>query len=386
MKHLPRLLSAGSALLLCVCSSSLARSVSPRFQLDYSAAPDCASENELRAALEEQLPRTSSLENSAETSVPRVKVRLIPNASHVEARVAIDFPSSRVWRRTLSAGTCREAIVAAAFVIAVALDPSRAPGSGEPKSDDHTDDPSRSAPGTTSAETSPSENTTKSASSSSVDQESTPRQSQGKESPRLRPERARPLDSSKRRSPGRSPRSSEAKSTSGATTFAGLHFTTDSGASPHLLFGAAFGLGWALREPGLWSPTVLLEAGYGWSGDAVTPSGVAHFELGQLTLRLCPSTARLGPVDVRLCASTRGGWLNVAGSEVDEPAQVIRPWLDLGPSLLITIPTEQQFRFQMNFGATFPLIRDEFLFDNQVFHQTPPVALGATLGVLVDFF
>jgi hypothetical protein len=76
----------------------------------------------------------------------------------------------------------------------------------------------------------------------------------------------------------------------------------------------------------------------------------------------------------------------VRGSQTSQPAEATRPWLDLGPSITASLGLLGPVRLVGSVGASFPLIRDRFQFDSNVFHTASPIAGSASLGLGVDIF
>jgi hypothetical protein len=295
-----------------------------------------------------------------------------------------------VRRRSISTADCDEATLASTFVAAIILDPSREPRAGggaasgaatrQGAGAQNADAESVPATGAENGKAA-SVPTSQASGASQISSPTSPADADDVKanSGELRPETARTVPRSRRqkRVKKRGPRSSLA--------FGGARAVLDWGPAPHVLYGLALYGGMTSTKGGWWAPGFEFQGGYQWSRATSEPAGSAQFRLGLLALRLCPSQARIGPVRLRGCLATRGGWMWANGTDTYQPGRVIRPWVDVGPSVGAAVPLGSGVGFSANVDLGFALVRDTFQFDDKVFHQAAPVVVSASLGLLVDF-
>jgi hypothetical protein len=135
-------------------------------------------------------------------------------------------------------------------------------------------------------------------------------------------------------------------------------------------------------KSGWWSPSLRLGLQYHRVGQVEQAAGTASFQLLTSHLELCPSQARFGAFSFRPCAHGSGGWLRAQGSETNQAQSSDRPFVTAGAALLAHVELHHYLQLMAQGTVSFPLIRDRFQFDNDIFHQARLVnyGLGASLG------
>jgi hypothetical protein len=109
--------------------------------------------------------------------------------------------------------------------------------------------------------------------------------------------------------------------------------------------------------------------------------GEASFSLTLATLAGCP--VRLGSswLSLRPCAFASGGALHAWGSGSTPDAQArTRPYWSWGGSLLLLVRATQTVDIVSNLGVGSPLVRDQFRFDADPFWRTPTVYVFSGIG------
>lgn len=133
---------------------------------------------------------------------------------------------------------------------------------------------------------------------------------------------------------------------------------------------------------GAWSPAVRLSAAHA-ERDGISESGAtAGFTLNLMVLDLCP-LGFVGPsrLIVRACAAGSLGQLLSHGSATREVKDNDRPFGTLGGSALLSFEPTHRMEIVATLGIAFPLWRDSFMFQKEVFFQVKPVAVAAGLGL-----
>jgi hypothetical protein len=99
-------------------------------------------------------------------------------------------------------------------------------------------------------------------------------------------------------------------------------------------------------------------------GSAGGSFGEAALSLWSAELDLCPPGVDLtGGLWLQPCAFVRGGVIDVSVAEGDRPLSSIdalRPWLALGPSLMVGLPLSSHFSLRALGQVAFQLVRDRF--------------------------
>jgi hypothetical protein len=99
-------------------------------------------------------------------------------------------------------------------------------------------------------------------------------------------------------------------------------------------------------------------------GSAGSASGTATLSLLSAELDLCPPGVSLdGGLWLQPCAFVRGGVIDVSVAEGDRPLSSIdalRPWLALGPGLLLGLPLSSNWSLRAVGQVAFQLVRDHF--------------------------
>lgn len=154
-------------------------------------------------------------------------------------------------------------------------------------------------------------------------------------------------------------------------------------ALPRATVGPELLLFWGHIKAGLWSPSLRLGAQYHRVGHVERAAGTASFQLLTSHLDLCPSQARWGAFSFRPCVHGSGGWLRAQGTETEQAKTSDRPFFTAGAALLVHIELYHYLHLMTQGSLSFPLIRDRFQFDNDVFHRAGLVSygVGASLGV-----
>lgn len=135
-------------------------------------------------------------------------------------------------------------------------------------------------------------------------------------------------------------------------------------------------------SPGWWSPSLRLGLQYHRVGEVEHAAGTASFQLLTSQLQLCPSQAHFSAFSFRPCAHASGGWLRAQGSETNQAQSSDRPFVTAGAALLAHVELHHYLQLMAQGTISFPLIRDRFQFDDDIFHQARLVnyGLGASLG------
>jgi hypothetical protein len=114
----------------------------------------------------------------------------------------------------------------------------------------------------------------------------------------------------------------------------------------------------------------------------------AKFAWWRAELEGCPlrwSVAK--SLEVRPCAFARAGALVSQGHGLSSSQTSIRPWSELGASLLLEWTLVGPMALELEGGATLPLIREQFEFMDpaELGYQAPSVMADVKLGVGVHF-
>lgn len=156
------------------------------------------------------------------------------------------------------------------------------------------------------------------------------------------------------------------------------------GPAPDPLPGIALGASAGLHLGQGWSPAVRLSVGRAERGDFEQPGGRATFRLDSATLEACPLWFGSWPVGVglRACALAAAGRLHASGADTDNPRSVARPWWLLGGSLVVQLYPTSAWEISARVAGGFPLLRDQFQFRPEIFHEVPLVTgrVGLWIG------
>jgi hypothetical protein len=109
--------------------------------------------------------------------------------------------------------------------------------------------------------------------------------------------------------------------------------------------------------------------------------GIADFALDVAGLDLCGLRLRVGPFTARACAASRLGRLVATGSESYDAQSHSRLFASVGGLALVTALLPAAIEITAEAGLGWALIRDEFTFNPQVFHRTPPALVTLGLGM-----
>jgi hypothetical protein len=154
------------------------------------------------------------------------------------------------------------------------------------------------------------------------------------------------------------------------------------GSAPGLMPGVALYVGLGIERPGLWSPSAVGGLSHVARSDIAEPGGVASFSLDAASFDACPLRLRIGKLDARPCASVLGGRLSARGSETRNAAdESKRPFWVVGGSALVAAELFWLLEASARVSVGANLVRDSFTFTPQVFHETSPVTVGASLGL-----
>lgn len=167
--------------------------------------------------------------------------------------------------------------------------------------------------------------------------------------------------------------------------FVGVMGELDFGVAPGPLYGGGLFLSTSLSRGGFWAPGALLRARYGRSAAQQEALGQATFELFALSGAFCPSQLGGAEAHLSLCALVEGGALRAVGSEIFAPQTSLRAWVSAGPWLSAAYNFWGKISLVGQGGVAFPVIRDAFQFDDQVFHRVSPVVGSASLGLALKF-
>lgn len=163
----------------------------------------------------------------------------------------------------------------------------------------------------------------------------------------------------------------------------GVGASLDVGPGPVPLPGALVFLSWGVEAAGPWAPSGRVELGFQRQGGYPVGEASADFELLRGALDLCPSSVRIRPVSLRLCATLDAGMFTAAGSNIELPQQASRLWLSAGLGARLSVPLGRRFELGVRGAGLAPLVRDSFSFDGAVFHRVPPVVgrVGLDFGL-----
>ena len=339
----------------------------PEVTLEVNGPDGCSSSREVARRLEGYLERTQVVLGGPAEGLPSVRIGFVPEGGDVRVDVWVRDPAQKNHRRTLKVPNCEEAALAATFVAAVLLDPSRREANtpGGPKDESSSVAPAPSEPrgsDETAAPEVPAEE-------------------------RMVPEEPRVMSEAEKRRRARRRHSQKGELTDESPdgTIAVVS-AGDWGPAPNLLIGVGVVLRLTSPRSSLWAPHAEVQLSYEWSEPALQAVGDAWFDLAHLALRFCPSQLRTQKFRMGACLSVRGGGMWVRSGRTLDPTSVVRPWLDLGPSISASVGLWGPVWLTGGAGASFPLVRDEFQFDSAVFHDVAPVGGMACIGLGLDIF
>jgi hypothetical protein len=170
---------------------------------------------------------------------------------------------------------------------------------------------------------------------------------------------------------------------------AGLSGALSVGVAPAPLFGGSLWVSIAWARDGVWAPELVVTAGHQRLGGLTRSEGQADFALSSAGASLCP--LRLGDATfvLRPCVSGALGRLDVDGHSTFDPRSWQRPWRSVGGTLEGLVRAGA-IEFRAVLGATAPLVRDSFAFEQpcpdsavceaDVFHHVAPVVWSGALG------
>lgn len=296
----------------------------------FQANASCATADELTARIEGRVPRLK-LERREEAAV---QITLSEEGPKVRAELVILLSNKEELTRSIEANDCKSALETISFIAAVALDPgAQRPLAIRKIAEDKLPPPEQ-----------PKESATDSADASAR---------------KVRAQLEWKLGAM------------------GSATW---------GPAPSALLGGELYVSLSHQQGGIWSPGFRFSTGYARRSGFEESAGSARFELFDVSLDLCPS--QWGGISARLqfCGAANLGALRATGSETFRADQVVRPWAALGGALNLGFSPVQPLWLESRFGALVPLFRDEFLFDDSVFHRVWPVSLDISLGLAVRFW
>lgn len=319
--HFPTLLGIGT-FVFATAGAAQTESSATQVRVTYRAPAGCGSGAELSRRIEARLPQhVVELTPSAP-----IQFTLEPHGNEVEARMLILLANGATLSRTIRAHDCAGAIEAIAFVAAVALDPGA-------------DDPI---------------------------------QVREEEVLEKAPESDMKDETSNEAPPSRH-------------SAIGLEGRATLGPAPDFLWGGGITFENTNEKAGPWAPALRLSLGYSRRGNFTEAAGVARFELATAVVDLCPSQVGSSILRLRGCGVFEGGTLRATGTKTYTPESSSRPWIAGGASVIAEIVIKDPLVLTYRVAGLFPLIRDEFQFDSEVFHAVPWVTLELNAGLALRF-
>jgi hypothetical protein len=313
----------------------------PRFYLRYSAPASCPEQSEWLRRLRAHSPHAEMA--VASEAAPSLSVDLTEVPGGVQAVLSATDLDGDVTNRALVGPTCREAVEASAWILAVWLDPAAAASPAEPPP----------AEATLNATT-----------------------------PVAAATEQRPLITV----PGDSlpPRASRSATSNAVTRWGvGAELGTFFTALPALPFGAGGFLEAAWPRSGVLRPIVHV-------GGYATLAGTSDTARGDVRMRLA-SARVLGcalewpvasPVTLHACASFELGSISGRGENTFKPGEATAIWRALGASARGKLAVARLMSVDAEAGLVFPLLRDRFVFaPNPVLSGYAIPALGGTLSL-----
>ena len=328
----------------------------PRFYLRYSAPASCPEQSEWLRRLHEHSPHAEMA--VASEAAPSLSVDLTEVPGGVQAALSATDLDGDVTTRSLVGPTCREAVDASAWILAVWLDPAAAASPAPPAS---STSPADAAPAAV-----PLNTTTPVAAAT---------------------EQRQPIAVRADSAPPRERRAAGSNSVPrwGVGAELGTFFT----ALPALPFGAGGFLEAAWPRLGVLRPLVHV-------GGFATLGGTSDTARGDVRMRL--ASARLlgcalewpvaSPVTLHACASFELGSIRGQGENTYNPDEGTAIWRALGASARGRFAVARLMSLDAEAGLVFPLLRDRFVFaPNPVVSGYAIPAVGGTLslGLTVHF-
>jgi len=339
-----------------------------RVQLAFKAPAACADSGEFERRVRQRSDRITFVTDAPFTGT--AKVTLEPAGSSVRVRLSWSRDGANATGREFSAASCREALDAAALVIAISFDPSApeaasetgasAPGEGgEPAVADSPTPPSLPATGAA----------------------------------------AGTADAAREKPPPTSdssgiavPRTDAGAPEHQATQDSGTDVVFGSSALLQGLFGVApaamagVGLNLELAIGRGWLAPQLRVRGIHYFGVTYTADGGdARFELDSLELFACPLRLGSAAYSLRPCATLVGGQLVASGRATENPSSHTRTLWIVGGALALGVRPTSLLLISADLNVGAPTARDSFQFAPEEFHQVSPVVVSGSLGVGVEF-
>jgi len=350
--------------------------------LGVTGPADCVARAEVVKLVARRSPRIHFDGGAAAGPALRIEVDAsAPRA--VAASLSIAWPDGSRSERHLTAPTCAETADALALVVVLALDPAAAAREAPAPPAREPPPPARPVGPTARPEPPPAPPRDRSATTAAPTPESpAPARvdDQPAPAPPPPPEPATPVVRVSVAPPPveASPPPVHRFDVGGAVRFA-------SGPAPSLMPGLAVVAGWERDTGSVFSWKVQLTAAHharnGWS----TFDGSADFTLDLVTLAACP--LRVGPhvVRARLCASAAAGRIVAAGTDTLAPRTRSRPFATVGGAASLAVSPFRRVEIAATVEPQAALIRDQFAFGSNVFHDVPPVVLFFGLGAAATF-
>jgi hypothetical protein len=141
----------------------------------------------------------------------------------------------------------------------------------------------------------------------------------------------------------------------------------------------------ASNETASWSPSLRATVSRRWRAGFESRYGTAAFALTEAAVELCPIALRASGFALRPCGMITAGWLDASGSNTEAARDRVRPWSVAGASLRATARATDRLEFSAGVGAGYPLVRDRFEFEPEVFHEVPALAFSAVIGAGLRF-
>ncbi len=305
----------------------------------------CADGSQLEALVRQRSRRIEFASSSSRRV--EVEVSAPDGARPWQARLHFEERGRASQQRELEADECSELVNAAAFVIALTLDP---PMGASPETE-----PTSEIPETTA------------------------------EPPAGAPEQEQPTpppDPRGSRADDASPVSLDSPSDAGFHTTVGLHAALAHAVAPEPLLGGGVSVSllW-LDDSSIWDPTLRLSVDYVAGAGFTAAGGEASFRLAGGTLELCP--VLLGDVrfGVRPCAMFTAGAVSASGSFTPLNETHTRPWGVLGGALVAHGALSPGLVAELSLGLGATLVRDTYQFEPVVLHEVGPLAARGTFGI-----
>jgi hypothetical protein len=157
------------------------------------------------------------------------------------------------------------------------------------------------------------------------------------------------------------------------------------GPAPVLMPGLALTGGWERDTASVLSLTVrLIVARHGldgWYG----PGGTAAFTLDLATLHLCPLSLGSRDGRARLCASATAGRMVAESMDNLSPRTRSRPFFGVGGAAVLSALPHPRVEVAASIEPQAALIRDQFTFGPNRFHDVPAVVWFFGAGATVTF-